>query len=149
MYMLMDDAKRIKGNEPISQNEGSYFFYDNKIVPRIEIKASRCLVDLKNPLLYGIQSAFDGDPATSYVENTEDDLMQIEYSGIYLLGYINRIALINGYAQNKSLYMNNNRIKEIRRNRTNNALLDDNILSYQFIDTPNKPQFIIILDIYL
>ncbi len=44
----------------------------------IKIEASDYLFDSKCPLKYSIQNAFDGNPATSYVENTEDDLMKID-----------------------------------------------------------------------
>ena len=81
---------------------------------RIRIQASSFLFDSKNPLKYSIQNAFDGNPATSYVENTEDDLMKLsfpgygnEYSGSFT------ISLINGYASNENLYQKNNRVKKI------------------------------------
>lgn len=81
---------------------------------RIRIAASSCLFDSKCPLKYSIQNAFDGNPATSYVENTEDDLMKLsfpgygnEYSGSFT------ISLINGYASNENLYLKNNRVKKI------------------------------------
>ena len=81
---------------------------------RIRIQASSFLFDSKSPLKYSIQNAFDGNPATSYVENTEDDLMKLsfpgygnEYSGSFT------ISLINGYASNENLYQKNNRVKKI------------------------------------
>jgi hypothetical protein len=78
----------------------------------VSISASDCLVDPNIPLRYSLQNAFDGDPATSYVENTEDDLMQIDLT---YANYekIKKIAVINGYTQNLSLYNKNNRVQSI------------------------------------
>lgn len=42
---------------------------------------------------------------------------------------VDKMAIINGYAQNESLYKSNNRILEI----ANHFLLKDNILDYQYI----------------
>jgi hypothetical protein len=131
MYMLMDDARRITGNKYNKRRNGSYFFYDEDIVPRIEIEASLCLVDLKNPLWYGIQSAFDGDPTTSYVENTGDDLIIIRI----LVGGARKLAIINGYAQNQPLYYANNRVKKLIW--PTEIELADNTLDYQFAKIPH------------
>jgi hypothetical protein len=80
--------------------------------PFVLITASDCLVDREVPLRYGLQNAFDNDPATSYVENTENDLCGIHFEirdpKIFNL---QELALINGYAQNTALYYNNNRVK--------------------------------------
>ena len=76
----------------------------------IMIEASACLFDPKCPLKYSIQNAFDGNPATSYVENTEDDLMRIKVSAE---GVFDKIRLINGYVKNNELYYSNNRIKSV------------------------------------
>lgn len=93
----------------------------------IQIDASAFLWDLKKPLKYGLQNAFDGNPATSFVENTEDDLFLISCQ----TGKPSeKIAIINGYTQNKSLYVLNNRIRETDGYFT----LKDNTLNYQFID---------------
>jgi hypothetical protein len=78
----------------------------------IRITASDCLVDPNVPLRYSLQNAFDGDPSTSYEENTDDDLIRLD------LMYANyektkQITIINGYAQNMDLYTRNNRVKEI------------------------------------
>ena len=79
---------------------------------RIEIESTRPLIDKKRPLMYTIQNAFDGNPATAYVEDTDDDLF-------YICVYKDRetkfskISLINGYSSSESIYFNNNRIKEI------------------------------------
>jgi hypothetical protein len=123
------------------QETGTILFAN---VPVIEISASSYLVDPNIPFRYGLQNAFDGDPATSYVENTEDDFIEIEFSGIYRYGYINKIAIINGYALNATLYNNNNRIKKIKFNE---QLLKDYDLSHRILDAP-QAQWVIVEDIY-
>ena len=92
----------------------------------IKIDASNYLFDSKCPLKYSIQNAFDGNPATSYVENTEDDLMTID---VWLGKPVEKMAIINGYAKNYELYKKNNRIKQIG----NHFNLEDNNLEYQII----------------
>ena len=92
----------------------------------VEIQASSYLVDSKCPLKYSIQNAFDGNPATSYVENTEDDLMKID---VWLGEAVEQMAIINGYASNEFLYKSNNRIRQIE----NYFELRDDFLSYQYI----------------
>ena len=69
------------------------------------IQASHYLFDSKSPLKYSIQNVFDGNPATSYVENTEDDLIKLSFP-VYGNKYSGRftISLINGYASNEKLY---------------------------------------------
>ena len=67
----------------------------------VTIQASHCLFDSKSPFKYSIQNAFDGNPATSYVENTEDDLMKID---VWLGEAVEQMAIINGYASNEFLY---------------------------------------------
>jgi hypothetical protein len=142
-YYFLEDITKTQGME----NYLCRSLYHDYNIPYINITASDCLIDPNIPLRYSLQNAFDGDPATSYVENTEDDLMELEFSGIYKLGYMNRIAIINGYAQNIMLYNSNNRIKKIKRGPDEVELRDDHI-SYQFLDTPVKPQFVIITDIF-
>ena len=93
---------------------------------RVRIDASDFLFDSKCPLKYSIQNAFDGNPATSYVENTEDDLFKID---IWLGKPVDKMAIINGYALNEKLYKKNNRIKKV----ANYFNLSDDTLSYQYI----------------
>jgi hypothetical protein len=121
---------------------------------RIHIYASDCLVDPKSPLRYSLQNAFDGDPSTSYVENTKDNLMKInlEYANFQ---EITRIAIINGYAQDMDLYTKNNRVKEINiesltergRISLGKRLCKDNTLNYQFFDI-KEPSSLYITDIF-
>jgi hypothetical protein len=84
-------------------------------IPNTFIYASECLVDKDMPLRYGLQNAFDNDAATSYVENTRDDLFRMVFDiRDERLFNLTALAVINGYAQNDSLYYNNNRVKRIR-----------------------------------
>lgn len=92
----------------------------------INIQASKCLFDPKCPLKYSIQNAFDGNPATSYVENTEDDLFLIE---IGFSGKFEKLAIINGYALNTSLYKANNRVKCL----SGDIEFSDDNMNYQII----------------
>ena len=67
---------------------------------------------------YSVQNAFDGDPSTSYVEDTENDLFEMNidfmnYPSVFRNQIIDEIAIINGYASNLVLYSENNRIKSI------------------------------------
>lgn len=100
------------------------------------------MVDSKCPLKYSIQNAFDGNPATSYVENTEDDLMKIVIKGLNIRKDPQvRFAIINGYASNKNLYEFNNRIKLCGlKNAEKKPFIiniDDNNMEYQ-IKTINR-----------
>ncbi|MDR2923873.1 MAG: hypothetical protein LBU85_11120 [Treponema sp.] len=135
-YYLMDDLiKEIASNSA----------YLVKNCPDIKISASDCLVDPNISLRYSLQNAFDGDPNTSYVENTGDDLMGII---IAFPGLSQKLAIINGYAANENLYKANNRIKTVTRERFellpngrySNVLLGDNYtlrdsdLTFQILD---------------
>lgn len=86
----------------------------------IYIECSKPLIDEKDTFKYTIQNAFDKNPATSYVEDTDDDLMYVNVG----LTYKNKkgenesinnqkLAIINGYAKNLNLYKKNNRVREI------------------------------------
>ena len=92
----------------------------------IKVDASTYLFDPKCPLRYSIQNAFDGDPATSYVENTEDDLILAE---IGVSGNISRLAIINGYASNEYYYKVNNRVRGL----SGDIDFADNNMRYQII----------------
>ncbi|GHV57531.1 hypothetical protein AGMMS49579_23520 [Spirochaetia bacterium] len=137
-YLPWTDAPLISNETEVPYYSGPTYFYFEEVHSYIWIKieASNCLVDEKIPLRYGLQNAFDGDPATSYVENTEDDNMQIVISGVG--NGCRRIAIINGYAQNEVLYRNNNRIKSIYHNNDRMIILSDNTLIYQIIETENE-----------
>lgn len=114
----------------------------------IYIKAAKPLIDEKDIFKYTIQNAFDKNPATSYVEDTEDDLMYISFG---TKDDLQKIAIINGYAQNNDLYLKNNRVKKIGCNSYNEKEikfeitdyfeLQDSLLSYQFFEIEKIQDF--------
>lgn len=106
----------------------------------ISIECSDFLWDEKYPLHYALQNAFDGDPSTSYVENTEDDLMEITFQGCF---DYKKIRIINGYAQNKNLYLSNNRVKKM-----NNYILSDNIMEEQLVTFNEEQTSVEVQDLY-
>lgn len=137
-------------DEPQSFNLTEDFsIYPSEEWNSIIIEASDYLWDEKVPLKYALCNAFDGNPATSFVENTEDDLFDISFNG---LGkeYSNKVILkiINGYATNQNLYTDNNRIKSMlakgyKPNYIENKMdalsaielnFEDNIIKSQNID---------------
>lgn len=126
-YILMEDLIKADFTKRFSSFSGGYF---PDIYNTISMTPSDCLIDPKSPLRYGLQSAFDGNPATSYVENTVDDLMKIEFA--YLEDPY-KIAIINGYATTRQLYEANNRIKSIWTT-TGVINLTDSCLKYQIIE---------------
>jgi len=154
------------------------FFSEGRLPIPQEITASRCLVDPDIPLRYSLQNAFDGDLSTSYVYVKETDydlpyynyrMVAPEYDDlIYInINYTNyeeitRIAVINGYAQNPSLYRKNNRIKTIGVEsfewnddhsfityvKRDELLLRDDSLTYQFFNARSIYSRINVLEIY-
>ena len=93
----------------------------------INIQASESLFDPKCPLKYSIQNAFDGNPATSYVENTEDDLMKCIFRKINIRKDLQiKFAIINEYTSDVFFYKANNRIKKCGlKNGDNSAFLSE------------------------
>ena len=92
-----------------------------------EVKIDFPLLDKNNPFKYSVQNAYDGDPATSYVEDTENDLFEINidfmnYEGMEKDKIINEVQLINGYATSNELYLSNNRIYGIQYDWDNESL---------------------------
>jgi hypothetical protein len=70
------------------------------------------LIDSKRPFMYTLQNAFDGNKTTSYVEATENSLFEIS---VFVEMNVEKIAIINGYASNLETYLDNNQVKQIRR----------------------------------
>jgi hypothetical protein len=140
-YYLMED---LTGDFKFQSDDGQFFPYS---IPYISIQASECLVDQNSPRRYGIQSAFDGNPATSYVENTEDDLMEIKIGVNF--HEIDALSIINGYAATIKLYQDNNRIKEIEDDKGYGKKyhLSDNILTPQELQ-PYGNSYIYVTDIF-
>ena len=136
--------------------------------PDIHIECSKPLIDEKDTFKYTIQNAFDKNPATSYVEDTDDDLFSIRFvfaKELFFQNYswviakslsINNMSVINGYAANENLYFSNNRIKELiissynleNKKKSDNFLkelskiytgiLKDNNLSFSTIQIPKE-----------
>ena len=113
-----------------------------------EVKADFPLIDKNNPFKYSVQNAYDGDPSTSYVEDTTNDLFEINidfmnYSGMEKIQIIDEIKIINGYAASKELYQKNNRIKSIQYDWKNETIpviyeCKDNELNFQKITQFNS-----------
>jgi hypothetical protein len=82
--------------------------YTSFLDSAVSIRGTKPLIDTKDIFRYAIQNAFDGNPATSYVEDTEDDLFSIWLEFITIPVRVNEIAIINGYAENINLYRANN-----------------------------------------
>ncbi len=120
--------------------------YDN--YADIYIKAAKPLIDENDTFRYTIQNAFDKNPATSYVEDTKDDLMYISFGTKESL---QKIAIINGYAQNNDLYLKNNRVKKIGCESINDKnyevvindrfVLKDFITTYQVLEIKQQSNF--------
>jgi hypothetical protein len=122
----------------------------NAAIPRRELLASNCLVDPQTPLKYSLQNAFDGNPATSYVENTDDDLMQI-YISFPDVGVIREVMIINGYAQSRELYHANNRVRSFSAGVQRYDSKEGNLIfvpsdSYTLQDNELSPQFVEIIE---
>ena len=108
--------------------------------PVCEVKVDYPLIDKNNPFKYSAQNAYDGDPSTSYVEDTENDLFEIKfnfepYKSYYSDKKVSGIYIINGYALNDTVYLANNRIKKIIYGSKNNPMMNicsDNKLEFQF-----------------
>lgn len=122
------------------------------------------LYDKNDPLRYGLFNAFDGDPSTSFVEDSEDNLLYIQVSDadeVAFPGGFSEFKIINGYAQNEDLYKKNNRpklIKTGRRNRRDDSdylceetsiicQLADNTLDWQKFKF-HIDQYFLVKDIY-
>ena len=93
-----------------------------KAKPYRTAECGKTLIDKDRPFMYTIQNAFDGDRATSYVEDSEDDCISITVTEGN--GKINRIGIMNGYAASESLYAANNRIKTFTLNDVEHNFFD-------------------------
>jgi hypothetical protein len=127
-YFLMEDIEKSRDFKEIDRYlYGRYTNWDDIIM----VSASACLIDPNIPLRYSLQNAFDGDPATSYVENTGDDLIVVQAT----IAGAKKLAIINGYAQTSFLYYANNRIKSLVW--PIKIDFSDDMLNYQFADVPH------------
>lgn len=109
-YYLFDDII----NNAVEVDGKIKYIKDYDKIPFVKISTDQPLIDSKRPFMYTIQNAFDGNPATAYVENTDDDLFEIEFKFEITSNFltIDKIKIINGYAKSNDLYFNNNRIKK-------------------------------------
>ena len=80
------------------------------------VSCGRTLIDEKCPFMYTIQNAFDKNPETAYVENTEDNEITIS---IFSDKKIKRVGIINGFVKAPNFYASNNRIRKIDITRSN------------------------------
>jgi hypothetical protein len=118
-------------------NDANVYFFKDELTPLtranrpdIKITASHPLMDADDPFRYTIQNAFDQNPATSFVEDTEDDLMEciLYFSDKLFQDYQQKqisfigIKVINGYAQNENLYKLNNRITKAGKHKLQETL---------------------------
>jgi hypothetical protein len=137
LYYLMSDI-----SENMEFAGGSMLHTGIPNITIYALNASNCLVDPRSPLRYALQSAFDGNPATSYVANTSDALLSISFeryedapTNFFMpIPGIRKLAIVNGYAQNSELYFANNRIRRITGPREIELL--DGTLDFQFADIP-------------
>ncbi|MCR5289195.1 MAG: hypothetical protein K6E51_04300 [Treponema sp.] len=71
---------------------------------------------------YSLINMFDNNPETSFVEDLVDDNINLKF-GLHLSDTnINKVKIINGYAQTENLYFKNNRIKTLSIKNGNNAI---------------------------
>lgn len=130
-------------------NENDLFPANKDKLDKIRIDAAPFLWDKDNPLHYAIHNAFDGNSSTSYVENTENDLMNIEFVIPNCWKSIcTSISLNNGYSLTEDIYFSNNRIKKAEfynyrikkySNPWSKKIMDlqDGILDNQFFEIEN------------
>lgn len=138
-YYEWADLQNLKKYALVSNNVYLFDGYNN----HIEIHSTRPLIDKKRPLMYTIQNAFDGNPATAYVEDTDDDLLFIS---VYNKKFKNVtcMSLINGYSGNEDLYLKNNRVKKIGdyyiSSEGSKRVYSDKYANIE--DIPNKKQIV-------
>lgn len=140
------DFFREKRIEVIKKSKGLWLFFDDDFMTRypksmdfekatqtIRIEASFPLIDKDRPFMYTLQNAFDGDEKTAFVENTEDNLLELKITPSQNKEPFKCKALriINGYASSEKLYKSNNRIHEIKSEKGDSFVCKDDTLSYQ------------------
>ena len=152
------DYFREKRIETVKKSEGVWLYFDDDFVTRfpksmdfekckqdaVIIEASFPLIDKARPFMYTLQNAFDGDSATSFVEDTEDNLLEIKITQWpYKVPFqCKSLRIINGYASGEKLYRSNNRIREIKSERGDSFTCKDDTRSYQMSDW-HSPQLIV------
>lgn len=114
------------------------------IEPYRTISYGKTLIDKTSPFMYTIQNAFDGNPDTSYVEDSGDNGISITIhrhnakKAFFKLPSRKtvKVGLINGYAKNEQLYKANNRIKTLAINDKQFELPDTFSREFRFFDVP-------------
>lgn len=116
------------------------------IEPYRTISYGKTLIDKTSPFMYTIQNAFDGDPDTSYVEDSDDNGISItiyrrnaKKTFFKLPSWKTktvRVGIINGYVKNEKLYKANNRIKTLAINDKQFELPDTFSREFRFFDVP-------------
>ena len=114
------------------------------IEPYRTISYGKTLIDKTSPFMYTIQNAFDGNPDTSYVEDSGDNGISITIhrhnakKAFFKLPSRKtvKVGLINGYAKNEQLYKANNRIKTLAINGKLFDVPDTFSREFRFFDVP-------------
>ena len=114
--------------------------------PYRTISCGKTLIDGTRPFMYTIQNAFDGDPDTSYVEDSDDNGISItiyrrnaKKTFFKLPSWKTktvRVGIINGYVKNEKLYKANNRIKTLAINGKLFDVPDTFSREFRFFDVP-------------
>lgn len=110
-YYLFDDVI----NAATEKTEKIKYVKNYQNLKYVSIEVSQPLVDSKRPFMYTINNAFDGNPGTAYVENTEDNgfIINLNESPSSKKNQIKKLQIINGYALNENIYLANNRIGRV------------------------------------
>ena len=139
------DFFREDRREITKKSEGFWFYYDDAFMTRfpksmdfekesqaIRMEASFPLIDKERPFVYTLQNAFDGDERTSFVEDTEDNLLTVKITQPNKEPLpCKKLRVINGFASSERLYRSNNRIREIESENGDSFSCKDDSLSYQ------------------
>lgn len=122
------------------------------------------LYDRNDPLKYALIKAFDGDLSTSYVEDSENDLLWIKLRGPednFFPNGFSGFKIVNGYAKDENWYLKNNRVKIVKTGAR--TLYDDSVelcretgASYELSDSTLEwqeckffiDQYFLVKDIY-
>lgn len=127
-YKLSDILKTIEKNYSKAGSIVQVELKDYK-----SVSCGRTLIDEKCPFMYTIQNAFDKNPETAYVENTEDNEITIS---IFSDKKIKRVGIINGFVKSPNLYESNNRIREMYINNKIFELKDVHSKDFVFFGIP-------------
>ena len=125
-YKLSDILKTIEKNYSKAGTIAKVELNDYK-----SVRCGRTLIDAKRPFMYTIQNAFDKNPETAYVEDSENDEITIS---IVSDTKIKRVGIINGFVKTPNLYASNNRIRKIDINHKLFELKDMHSKDFVFFD---------------